>query len=499
MCRKLFKWCDYHSLVAPQVDTVFVPLDIQGTAINGVDYQTIPTVLVFPPGVTSITIPVIPFADGIIEPTENIVIYLYEQCSATEPSDSAIIYIRDDIDGLFSTNDTTICGSAVALPMTGPLDMIYKWSPSEGLDDSTKRNPIAYPDQNTTYTIIAGNGICWDTLSMDVIVATLDSPSDTIICTPNEPVLLYAVTNQPGATWTWTPATSLTSTNTVSTVATPSTTTTYNVQVVTPVCTIDEDITITVFEGAANVTADQTICEGLESVQIGGPAQPGLTYSWSPIDGLDDPTSSNPTASPTVTTTYTLTVTGGNCSNTNSVTVNVGGQFTLAPITDVSLFQGDETTITAVPVPVSGMNSSVGTVNYTWTPITGLSGTNAQVVAGPLETTTYTVTAISNSGCEAGTGFTITVKPPTYAFPNAFTPGGKNPYFAPIIEGNIVVNNFQVFNRWGQLVFDNGTAQGWDGTIGGQDAAQDTYVYVATLTLPTGEKVTVKDNVLLVR
>lgn len=492
------------SLVAPQTDTVFVPIDIQGTAINGIDYQTIPTMLVFPPGVTSITIPVLPIADGLLEPTENIVIYLYEQCSATEPSDSAIIFIRDDITGSFTTHDTTICGSAIQLPMTSRSPgMIYNWSPSTGLNDSTAQNPLAYPDQNTTYTIIAGNGICWDTLSMDVIVATMNTPEDTIICTPGEPVLLYAVTNQPNSTWTWTPATNLSNASIVNPIATPTVTTTYSVVVSTPVCDINEEITITVFEGAAVVTDDQTICEGLESVQIGGPAQPGLTYSWSPVDGLDDPTSSNPTASPSSTTVYTLTVTGGNCSNTNTVTVNVGGQFTIQPITepstDLSLFQGDETTITAVPVPVPGMVSPVGNVTYTWSPITGLSGSNAQVTASPLETTSYTVTAISDAGCEAATGFVVTVKPPTYAFPNAFTPGGKNPHFAPIIEGNIAVNNFQIFNRWGQLVFDNGNAQGWDGTIGGQDAPQDTYVYVATLTLPTGEKVEVKNNILLVR
>jgi gliding motility-associated-like protein len=487
------------SLVAPQVDTVLVPIDIQGSAINGTDYQTIPNVLIFPPGVTSITIPILPFADGILEPTESIILYLYEECSDSIPSDSAIIFIRDDISDLFSTNDTTICGSPLPLPLYGPTDDIfYSWSPSAGLDDSTARNPTAYPDQNTTYTVIVGNGICWDTLTMDVIVATMNTPEDTIICTPGESVALYATTNQPNVTWTWTPTTNLSNASIVNPIATPTVTTTYSVLVSTPVCDINEEITITVFEGAANVTEDQTICEGQDSVEIGGLARLGLVYSWSPIEGLDDPNIANPTASPSITTTYTLTVTGGDCSNTNTVTVNVGGPFDLLAIEDISIFQGDAVDITAVPVP-QGI-SPIGPITYTWTPVRGLTGTNSQVTASPFETTTYTVMAISDAGCEAGTGFTIQVDPPTYAFPNAFTPGGKNPYFAPIIEGNIVVNNFQIFNRWGQLVFDNGNAlQGWNGTIGGQDAPQDTYIYVATLTLPTGEVVELKDNLLLVR
>ncbi len=491
------------SLVAPQIDTVFVPIDIQGSAINGVDYATIPSVLVFPPGVLSITIPVLPVVDGIIEQTESIVIYLYEQCSATEPSDSAIIYIRDDINGLFTmVTDTIICGSAIQLPMNGPADMIYNWSPSVGLSDTTSRNPTAYPGQNTTYTAIAGNGMCSDTLSVNVVVATLTTPNDTIVCSPGQSVLLYAVTNQQTATWSWTPTTALTTTNAVSTIATPATTTTYHVSVVTPVCTMEDDITITVFDGAANVTPDQTICEGQESVQIGGPAQPGLTYSWTPIDGLNDPTSSNPTASPTTTTQYTLTITGGNCSVSNDVTVNVGGPFTINPIADSTIFQGESRFIQASNAPVPGNNSPVGNVTYTWTPVTGLAISGSQVTATPLETTTYTVTAVSDAGCTAGTGFTITVIPPVYAFPNAFAPNGSgnNTTFAPIIQGNVQVQNFQIFNRWGQIMFDNGDATiGWDGTIGGKEAPQDTYVYAATLLLPTGETVEVKGDLLLVR
>ncbi|MFK7947195.1 MAG: choice-of-anchor L domain-containing protein [Saprospiraceae bacterium] len=490
------------SLVAPQTDTTFVPLDIQGSAINGVDYQTIPDTLVFPPGVISITVPVLPVADGIVEPTENIVIFLYDQCSDTIPSDSAIIFIQDDINGLFSTRDTFICGNPVALPMDGPEDMYYIWNPAESLDDSTKRNPIANPAQNTTYTVYAGNGICYDTLTVDVIVATMETPEDTIICSPGEQVLLYAVTNQTNATWTWTPDENLSSTNTVSTIATPTTTTTYSVEVVTPVCTINEDITITVFEGAAVVAADQTICEGQESVQIGADPVDGLTYLWTPADGLDDPTISNPTASPSTTTAYTLTVTGGNCSNSNTTTVSVFAPFDLAAIPSEQLFQGETTDVSTLATPVAGAISSVGTVSYVWTPTTGLSNINsAQATAGPLETTTYTVTGTNPAGCETSTAFTITVIPPVYGFPNAFTPGGSNnTTFKPEIYGNITLESFQIFNRWGQLVYDNtDPAQGWDGTINGEDAPQDTYVFAATLVLPTGEVVTEQRELLLVR
>lgn len=54
-----------------------------------------------------------------------------------------------------------------------------------------------------------------------------------------------------------------------------------------------------------------------------GPAHPiqGATYSWSPTTGLSESNVANPYASPSSTTTYTLTTSIGNCSATDQVTV----------------------------------------------------------------------------------------------------------------------------------------------------------------------------------
>ncbi|MCK6560016.1 T9SS type A sorting domain-containing protein [bacterium] len=80
----------------------------------------------------------------------------------------------------------------------------------------------------------------------------------------------------------------------------------------------------------ANAGADGQICDG-QSILIGGnPAASGGTppyaYSWTPATGLDDATAANPIASPTVTTTYKLTVTDANrLTNADEVTVTVKG------------------------------------------------------------------------------------------------------------------------------------------------------------------------------
>lgn len=57
--------------------------------------------------------------------------------------------------------------------------------------------------------------------------------------------------------------------------------------------------------------------------QVSG-GTPGYSYSWSPVTGLNNATIANPIASPTVTTTYVLTVTDSKgCTRSMSITINV--------------------------------------------------------------------------------------------------------------------------------------------------------------------------------
>jgi len=60
-------------------------------------------------------------------------------------------------------------------------------------------------------------------------------------------------------------------------------------------------------------------------VSIGDPDNGPGTISWQPTSGLNNPAIAQPTASPSITTTYTLTVSNNNCTATDVVTVYVGG------------------------------------------------------------------------------------------------------------------------------------------------------------------------------
>ena len=70
-----------------------------------------------------------------------------------------------------TNNDTLLkCGDSLWLDATYNAGATYRWSPSLGLNDSTKRRPWAKPLQTTTYIVIA-NSICGttsDTITINV-------------------------------------------------------------------------------------------------------------------------------------------------------------------------------------------------------------------------------------------------------------------------------------------------------------------------------------------
>lgn len=127
-------------------------------------------------------------------------------------------------------------------------------------------------------------------------------------------------------------------------------------------------------------------------------------------------------------------------------------------------------------------NSTVGIATYQWSPADGLSCTDCQnPVASPLETTTYTLTAIDSNGCETSEFMAVVIKNGyEIFFPNAFSPNGdgRNDIWAPIDFGAAGEIEILVFNRWGEKVFEsNDILKGWDGTFKGETLAPDTYLY----------------------
>ena len=67
-----------------------------------------------------------------------------------------------------------------------------------------------------------------------------------------------------------------------------------------------------------------------------------------------------------------------------------------------------------------------------------------------------------------------------FAVPNAFSPNGdgKNDEFGVVANGEIDFFEINIFNRWGQLIFNsNNQYEKWDGKINGKDAPMGVYVW----------------------
>ncbi|PWT74934.1 MAG: hypothetical protein C5B59_09885 [Bacteroidetes bacterium] len=86
--------------------------------------------------------------------------------------------------------------------------------------------------------------------------------------------------------------------------------------------------------------------------------------------------------------------------------------------------------------------------------------------------------------------------------PNAFTPNGDghNDIFRPLLYGDIAYFKFEIFNRWGEKVFDTKTPnQGWDGTWNGVAVQPDAFVWFCQYQLNGQTMVTRKGAFVLIR
>ncbi|MBI3500470.1 MAG: PKD domain-containing protein [Bacteroidetes bacterium] len=165
-------------------------------------------------------------------------------------------------------------------------------------------------------------------------------------------------------------------------------------------CTFSTTVTVNYTGSAvANAGPDASICFG-SSASLN--ASGGISYTWSPVNGLSNPNISNPTANPTVTTIYIVTVTASNgCAALDTVAVTVNPLPTANAGADATICFSDSTTL----------NASGGSA-YVWSPASGLNNANiSNPAASPSSATNYTVTVTDANGCTNTDDITVTVNP----------------------------------------------------------------------------------------
>ena len=306
------------------------------------------------------------------------------------------------------TGDISICvfDSIAAYSVTDTAGSTFQWTAENGsvLSGNGSNAITATWSTSGTYTVsvVETNsfGCNGDTVTFDVRVDPLpaaNAGSDQTICNGDTANLNASG----GVIYQWDNSATLSNDTISDPFAFPNTTTVYTVLVTdTNGCRNTDSIQINVnalpvVDAGMNVA----ICIG-DQTTLG--ASGGVSYNWDPTGSLDDPTSQNPIADPTTTTTYTVIVTDANsCSNTDSVTVTVNPLPIISAGVDTIICQGSSVQLLAS-----------GGVTYEWIPAGDLNDPNIfNPIATPAAPTTYTVTGTDANGCENTDDITVNLNP----------------------------------------------------------------------------------------
>ncbi|MDW8419455.1 MAG: gliding motility-associated C-terminal domain-containing protein, partial [Chitinophagales bacterium] len=165
----------------------------------------------------------------------------------------------------------------------------------------------------------------------------------------------------------------------------------------------------------------------------------------------------------------------------------------------VNLTAADQVILTGMSTQlIASASSSSPVISYLWSPLPMFNFSNcsdpsncASPYVSPLSSTTFTVTVMNADSCMATDTFTVIVENlPSKFIPTAFTPNGDglNDRFEFDILGATHIE-LSIYNRWGERIYYNSDHpngitgnHGWDGTVDGKPAPDDTYVYRITVT-----------------
>ncbi len=298
----------------------------------------------------------------------------------------------------------------------------YEWRPGTGLSDSTIANPVARPNQNTTY-IVRGysSSTCYaeDTVQVYVMRVKAVVSRDTVICA-GERVTLKA---SGARDFQWSPSNGLNSTKGAEVIANPSQTTTYTVVVSEANCADTARVTVRVSRPpqtspgpAAAICTGGSTRLGIVIVSKDSLDTLGMRYAWTPAATLDDPTSATPLAKPVKTTRYKCVLSNRfGCTRIDSVEVKVQASLDLKLSPD---------TLTCVGSTLI-LRASGGAL-YSWSPKDGLDdSTQASPRCTPNKDMVYTVMTWSGDFTNATCRDTAVVQVRVYAFPRVMAMGAQ--------------------------------------------------------------------------
>ena len=264
------------------------------------------------------------------------------------------------IDATLSTGVPVVCiPDPVIFENSSTNGDTYFWDFGDGTT-STEFEPTHFYTEPGIYEVmlvVSDAAGCYtpDTAYLEVEIQLFEGEagalSDTIC--PGTSVELYATG---GDSYSWGPAEDLDNPSTSNPIATIDEETTFTVLIESVCGETELEVTVYVFDVSGSAWGDTAICVGEEATLH---ASGGDTYEWEPPETLDDPTSSDPVASPPFTTYYEVTITTEEgCLIEDTVKVRVDHDLPFPSLIDTArLCYGDSVRITAG-----------GAFDYLWTP-----------------------------------------------------------------------------------------------------------------------------------
>src|SRR5690554_1235553 len=323
-----------------------------------------------------------------------------------------------------------------------PSNANFTWSANPGPNPNpiNGANPTASPTQTTTYTLTVDNNGCSVTdqvtvvVNPDPIAGTIAGP--TQVC-EGDNINLTVSGNSDSGTWSSsnTSIATVNSSGQVHGISNGNVTITYTV---TNSCGSDQttyNIAVTP-QVTPTFTQIAAFCEGATAPTLPTTSNNGINGTW-------NSTVSN---SPSGTTTYTFTPATGECATTQTMDITVNPLPTVNAGADVTICEGESTTIAAT-----------GASTYSWD--NGV-GSGASHSVSPTSTTTYTVTGTDGNNCVNTDQVTVTVTPkvtPTFTQIAAFCEGATAPTL-PTTSNNGI----------------NGT---WNSTVSNSPSGTTTYTF----------------------
>jgi gliding motility-associated-like protein len=464
----------------PPPPTICKGAPYQFNATGGLNYLWSPSEFLDNPNVSNPT--------AIVFDTTTFSVIISDTCGI----DTVFVTLNVFQDEISVSPDTAIClGNSIQIHVFGSESQI--WTPDLFISNQSTASPIVNPDVTTTYyvNVISENNCEFlDSVQIsvfqDIPIPIIDDTLSMCLGTN----LDISVGGAPY--YLWSPNQYINTIYGNQVIVSPPNDFLYYCEFINPCGSAIDSVFIDVIIPRINAYNDTVICGG-ESVVLS--AEGAVSYQWSPVGTLNNEFLQYVTASPSVTTLYTVVgVDEFGCRDTATVYVQL---FPSNPV-----FAGGSIYATIgenIQLNATTFGNIEGT--YVWLPESFLSCSVCQSpIAQPNYNFTYNVIFIDTNGCRSTDLVSIYYNGVIYV-PNTFTPDGSkfNEVFKAYGEG---IHQFEmlIYNRWGELIKTlNSIDDYWDGRYKGQICQDGTYTWKLTYNDITGVFQTLTGHVNLIK